>query len=82
MFFQVDDLHQIKFKEHYFDLVVSDSALHRFENPSDVLNEINRVTKPTAGNPHPRSSAAEPARSNPAPGSIRDTLPRSIASVV
>ena len=49
MFFQVDDLHQIKFKEHYFDLVVSDSALHRFENPSDVLTEINRVTKPTAG---------------------------------
>jgi SAM-dependent methyltransferase len=49
MFFQVDDLHRIKFKEQYFDLVVSDSALHRFENPLDILTEINRVTKPTSG---------------------------------
>ena len=82
MFFQVDDLHQIKFKEHYFDLVVSDSALHRFENPSDVLTEINRVTKPTAGILIRDLLRPNRARSFPAPGSIRDTLPRSIASVV
>ncbi len=49
MFFQVDELGQVKFKEDYFDLVVSDSALHQFDNPLDILTEINRVTKPTAG---------------------------------
>ena len=33
MFFQVGDPHQMKFKSDYFDLMVSDAALHRFENP-------------------------------------------------
>ena len=45
MFFQVGDPHQMKFKSDYFDLIVSDAALHRFVNPLEVLVEINRVTK-------------------------------------
>ena len=47
MFFQVGDPHQMKFKSDYFDLMVSDAALHRFVNPLEVLVEINRVTKPS-----------------------------------
>jgi len=47
MFFQVGDPHQMKFKSGYFDLAVSDAALHCFENPLEVLVEINRVVKPS-----------------------------------
>ena len=47
MFFQVGHAHGMRFKSGYFDLVISSSALHRFENPIGVLAEIRRVTKPT-----------------------------------
>jgi SAM-dependent methyltransferase len=47
MFFQVGEPTQMKFKTGYFDLVVSDGALHGFRNPMETLKEIHRVTKPT-----------------------------------
>ena len=47
MFFQVGEPVQMKFKTGYFDMVVSDGALHSFENPMETLREIHRVTKPT-----------------------------------
>ena len=47
MFFQVGEPGQIKFKTDYFDMVVSDGALHHFEDPIGVLREIDRVTKPS-----------------------------------
>jgi len=47
MFFQVGDPTQMKFKTAYFDMVVSDGALHDFPNPLATLREIHRVTKPT-----------------------------------
>ena len=47
MFFQVGKPHQMKFKSHYFDLTVSDMALHKFKQPLEVLIEINRITKPS-----------------------------------
>jgi ubiquinone/menaquinone biosynthesis C-methylase UbiE len=36
----------MRFKGGYFDLVVSDCSLHRFDNVVDVLREIGRVLKP------------------------------------
>ena len=47
MFFQVGEPAQMKFKTAYFDMVVSDGALHGFEHPTKTLREIHRVTKPT-----------------------------------
>ncbi len=47
MFFQVGEPAQMKFKTGYFDMVVSDGALHGFGNPMETLREIHRVTKPT-----------------------------------
>ena len=47
MFFQVGEPTQMKFKTGYFDMVVSDGALHSFQNPTETLREIHRVTKPT-----------------------------------
>src|SRR2546421_6256502 len=45
-FFQVGDSRKMRLKTAYFDLVVSDSSLHVFDDPLSVLSEINRVLKP------------------------------------
>src|SRR5438132_11355761 len=45
-FFQVGDASRMRFKTAYFDLVISDSSLHGFDDPVSVLAEINRVLKP------------------------------------
>ena len=45
-FFQVGDARRMRFKTAYFDLAVSDSSLHVFNDPVSVLAEINRVLKP------------------------------------
>ena len=44
--FQVGDPRSMRFKDSYFDLVVSDCSLHRFDNVVEVLREIGRVLKP------------------------------------
>jgi ubiquinone/menaquinone biosynthesis C-methylase UbiE len=44
--FQVGDPRNMRFKSEYFDLVVSDCAMHRFDNVVEVLREIRRVLKP------------------------------------
>ena len=44
--FQVGDPRRMRFKSGYFDLVVSDCSLHRFDNGVEVLREIGRVLKP------------------------------------
>src|SRR5437870_300019 len=48
-FFQVGDARKMRLKTAYFDLVVSDSSLHVFDDPLSVLTEINRVLKPKGG---------------------------------
>jgi ubiquinone/menaquinone biosynthesis C-methylase UbiE len=48
-FFQVGDARKMRLKTSYFDLVISDSTLHVFDNPLSVLQEINRVLKPGGG---------------------------------
>ncbi|HYR89763.1 MAG TPA: class I SAM-dependent methyltransferase [Terriglobia bacterium] len=45
-FFQVGDARRMRLKTAYFDLVVSDSVLHSFDDPVVVLREVNRVLKP------------------------------------
>jgi ubiquinone/menaquinone biosynthesis C-methylase UbiE len=45
-FFQVGDARKMRLKTAYFDLVISDSTLHVFDEPLSVLREINRVLKP------------------------------------
>ena len=45
-FFQVGDARKMRLKTGYFDLVISDSTLHVFDDPLSVLREINRVLKP------------------------------------
>jgi ubiquinone/menaquinone biosynthesis C-methylase UbiE len=45
-FFQVGDARKMRLKTSYFDLVISDSTLHVFDDPLSVLREINRVLKP------------------------------------
>jgi ubiquinone/menaquinone biosynthesis C-methylase UbiE len=45
-FFQVGDARRMNFKTSYFDLVISDSTLHRFDDATAVLREIRRVLKP------------------------------------
>jgi ubiquinone/menaquinone biosynthesis C-methylase UbiE len=44
--FQVGDARRMRFKSSYFDLVVSDCSLHRFDDAAEVLKEIGRVLKP------------------------------------
>jgi SAM-dependent methyltransferase len=44
--FQVGDPRNMRFKSGYFDLVVSDCSLHRFDNVVHVLREVGRVLKP------------------------------------
>ena len=46
-FFQVGDARRMRFKGGYFDLVVSDASLHRFDDSLSVLSEIRRVMKPS-----------------------------------
>jgi ubiquinone/menaquinone biosynthesis C-methylase UbiE len=48
-FFQVGDARKMRLKTGYFDLVISDTTLHVFDNPLSVLQEINRVLKPKGG---------------------------------
>lgn len=48
-FFQVGDARRMRLKSAYFDLVVSDSTVHVFDDPGSVLKEINRVLKPRGG---------------------------------
>jgi ubiquinone/menaquinone biosynthesis C-methylase UbiE len=48
-FFQVGDARKMRLKTAYFDLVISDSTLHVFDDPLSVLKEINRVLKPKGG---------------------------------
>ena len=48
-FFQVGDARKMRLKTAYFDLVISDSTLHVFDDPLSVLKEINRVLKPRGG---------------------------------
>src|SRR5436309_5413353 len=45
-FFQVGDARRMRFKTAYFDLVISDSTLHCFDDPVSMLREISRVLKP------------------------------------
>ena len=47
MFFQVGEPAQMKFKTGYFDMVVSDGALHSFPDPMETLKEIHRIAKRT-----------------------------------
>jgi ubiquinone/menaquinone biosynthesis C-methylase UbiE len=44
--FQVGDARRMRFKTAYFDLVISDSTLHRFDDAGAVFREIQRVLKP------------------------------------
>ncbi len=46
-FFQVGDARRMRFKSSYFDLVISDSTFHCFDDPVSVLAEIGRVLKPS-----------------------------------
>jgi ubiquinone/menaquinone biosynthesis C-methylase UbiE len=46
-FFQVGDARRMRFKSSYFDLVISDSTFHCFDDPLSVVAEIRRVLKPT-----------------------------------
>ena len=45
-FFQVGDARQMRLKSGYFDLVISDSTFHHFDDGLAVLKEIHRVLKP------------------------------------
>ena len=44
--FQVGDARRMRFKTAYFDLVISDSTMHRFDDAGAVFREIQRVLKP------------------------------------
>ena len=44
--FQVGDPRNMRLKSAYFDLVVSDCSLHRFDTVVGVLREVGRVLKP------------------------------------
>jgi ubiquinone/menaquinone biosynthesis C-methylase UbiE len=44
--FQVGDARKMRFKTAYFDVVISDSTLHRFDDAVAVVREIQRVLKP------------------------------------
>jgi SAM-dependent methyltransferase len=47
MFFQVGEPSRFRFKDGYFDLVISDGVLNQWADPVAVLGEIGRITKPT-----------------------------------
>jgi SAM-dependent methyltransferase len=47
MFFQVGEPSRFRFKDGYFDLVVSDGVLNQWQKPDEVLREIGRITKPS-----------------------------------
>jgi SAM-dependent methyltransferase len=47
MFFQVGDPARFRFKDGYFDMVVSDGVLNQWADPERVLAELGRITKPT-----------------------------------
>jgi len=47
MFFQVGEPSRFRFKDGYFDVVVSDGVLNQWERPDQVLREIGRITKPS-----------------------------------
>ena len=51
-FFQVGDARKMRLKTGYFDLVISDSTLHAFDDTLSVLREIHRVLKPKGAAPH------------------------------
>lgn len=38
----------LPFKDHSFDIIISVSAIHNFDNPEKAINEINRVKKSKA----------------------------------
>jgi len=44
--FQVGDPRKMRFKSAYFDIVISDSSIHRFDDAVAVFREIQRVLKP------------------------------------
>lgn len=44
--FNVGDPRKMRFKTGYFDLVISDSSMHRYDDATAVLREIHRVLKP------------------------------------
>jgi len=44
--FQVGDPRNMRFKAGYFDLVISDSTLYRFDDANAILREVRRVLKP------------------------------------
>lgn len=46
MFFQVGEPFRFRFKDGYFDFVVSDGFLHRWSDPALVLSEVARIAKP------------------------------------
>nr|AAA59057.1 membrane-associated protein [Synechococcus sp.] len=43
---QTGEANELPFPEHHFDLVISTSVFHYFQNPEKVLQEITRVLKP------------------------------------
>lgn len=46
MFFQVGEPSRFRFKDGYFDMVISDGVLHQWADPTPLLREIRRITKP------------------------------------
>lgn len=45
---QKGDAHQLQFEDQSFDVVINTFLLHLVENPISLLNEIERVAKPSA----------------------------------
>ncbi len=46
MFFQVGEPFRFRFKDGYFDVVVSDGVLHQWSDPAPVVAEVARIAKP------------------------------------
>src|SRR5438094_3285284 len=46
-FFQVGDARKMRVRTSYFDIVISESALHVLDDPLSVLKELNRVLEPS-----------------------------------
>ncbi len=88
MFFQVGEPARFRFKDGYFDMVVSDSVLHQWDDPIPVLDEIRRITKPTGAilirdlvRP-PRVAITRHMRRNRTryPAALQETYERSVRS--
>jgi SAM-dependent methyltransferase len=88
MFFQVGEPSRFRFKDGYFDMVLSDGVLHEWDDPEPVLREIRRITKPTGAvlvrdllRP-PRLLMSGHIRRNAEyyPPSLRETYERSVRS--